>query len=286
MSSLSDSTGRSLQIVAGSSTTTFDGINKFTLRLPVSGFRSGRDEVALKSLTLYFSWPNISAAKQNNSFSYRFNGTVFPVVMDDGIWSFHDVNSYLQQVMIQNGHYMLDAGNVKQFFIQLTINTTLYCLSLVIQPVPDTLPVGWTNPTAIELSGNTPQLIIPSTFATFTGFTAGEYPPAPQTAAYQVNSGIPQVSDTTSLNLLCNLVDNSGFSISPNILTSFVIPSGQAPGSLVNIEPSNPDWSPIPAASSFTEVTVELVDQLRRPVTIRDPAGFVAIISLRRRKPN
>ena len=280
--SLSDS-ARSIPIVAGSSKTVFDGTNKFTFALPATGYNSGRDEVALKSLSIYYSWPNISSAKGNNTFSYIWNGVTFPVVIADGIWSFADLNSYLQQVMAVNGHYLQNAAGVKQYYISLTVNATLYCLSLVIQPLPTALPTGWTNPAAVVLSGNTPQLVIPSNMVTLTGFAAATYPTVVQTTAYQVNSGIPQISDVSSLSVLCNLVDNSGFTTSSYILASFVVPSGQVSGSLMNIQPANPDWVPVQGSSKFSEITLELVDQLRRPMTIRDPTGFVAILGLRRR---
>ena len=283
--SLTDS-ARSVAIVSGSSKTTFDGINKFTFSLPTSGYRSGRDEVTMKSLALYYSWPNISSAKGNNTFSYMWNGATFPVVIADGIWSFADLNSYLQQVMAVNGHYLLNASGVKQYYISLTVNSTLYCLSLVIQPIPTVLPIGWSNPAAVVLSGNTPQLIIPSNMVTLTGFAAATYPTVVQTTIYQVNSGIPQISDVTALNILCNLVDNSGFSTSSYVLSSFIVPSGQQSGSLMTIQPVNLDWVPIQGLTQFNEITLELVDQLRRPVTIRDPTGFVAILSLRARGKN
>jgi len=253
------------------------------MTLPTSGYQSGKDEVAFKSLSVYFSWANISAAKGNNTFSYIWNGLTFTVIIADGLWGFADVNSYLQQVMALNGHYLLDGSGAKQYFISLTVNPALYCLNLIITPIPTALPVGWTNPGAVALSGNTPQLIIPARFTTFTGFAAATYPAAPQTSTYQANSGVPQVSDVTSLNVLCNLVDNSGFSVSPQVLTSFVVPTGQISGSLITIQPANIDWSPVPQSTTFTVITLELVDQLRRPVTIRDPSGFVVILSLRRR---
>jgi len=274
---------RSIPIVSGSSSTTFDGTNKYTLRLPASGYTSGKDEVALKSMSVYYSWPNISAAKGNNTFSYTWNGATFPVVIADGIWTFADLNSYMQQVMAVNGHYLLNSSGVKQYYINLTVNPTLYCLSLVIQPIPSSLPAGWTNPAVVVLSGFCPQLIIPSNMTILTGFPAATYPAVTQTAVFYVNSGIPQISDVTALNILCNIVDNSGFTVSSNVLASFVVPSGQQPGSLMTIQPNNIDWVPVQGSSSFSEITLELVDQLRRPVTIRDPSGFVTILSLRRR---
>ena len=287
--SLSDNATKSIHIVAGAAGTTFEYPNKFTLRLPASGFRTDRDEVALKSLSVYFSWPNISAEKGNNSFAYVWpDGSVTKaVVMADGIWSFGDVQSYLQQVMREAGHYLLDQNGLPVYYMSLQVNSTLYCLSLICTPLPAVLPAGWTNPANVNLAAaaaKCPQLVIPASLSKFTGFAAGTYPAAAQTTVYGINSGVPQVSDVTSLNLICNLVDNSGFSMTPGILSSFVMASGQEAGTQINVMPNERDWVAIIPSKMFTEIELELVDQRRRPVVIRDPAGFVAVLNVRRRR--
>ena len=281
--SLTDNSTRSLQVVSGASSTTFTSPNLFETRFPTSGYRTGKDEVALKSLTLYYSWSNISAAKNNNTFSYKWGGVTYPVVLAEGIWTYEQIQEYFEQVMRQNGHYLKDSDDAYVYYIKLALNSVLYCISLTVTPVPSVLPAGYTNPAAITLSGNTPQIVIPSGFSTLTGFAAGTYPAAPQTSVYQLNSGIPQISDVSSINLLCNLVDNSGFSLSPKIIANFVVPPGTEPGSLITVQPNNLDWVPVEASQTFPSVTLELVDQLRRPITLRDTAGFVATLSIRRR---
>jgi len=280
--SITDSSTRSIQISGGSRQVTFTAPNRFSVKLPASGFRTGRDECALKSLTVYYSWPNISAAMGNNQLPYIWEGTVYSVVLADGIWNYSDLQAYLELVMLQNGHYLVDAGGVNQFYIQLVANPVLYALSLTVRPVPTSLPVGWTNPAALALTGNTPQLRILPVMTTLTGFTAGNYPAASQTSIYQVNSGIPQITGVTALNVTSTLVTGSGLSLYPNVLASFVVPSDQLPGSLIQVQPNNLDWVPVQKMSTFTEVEVAIVDQLHRPVVIRDPAGFAAIINVRK----
>lgn len=283
MSSITDSSTRSIQVVGGAYKTTFTAPNTFTVGLPSSGFRTGKDECALKSLTLYYSWPNISQAQGNNSFSYIWNGTTFQVVLADGIWNFSDIQAYLQQVFLQNGHYLVDASGAKQFYVNLVANSVLYALSLTVTPIPTVLPTGWTNPAAVTLSGMTPQLVIPAGgFALLTGLSAGSYPAAAQNTIYQINSGVPQITNVTALNITSTLCSSSGLSTYPNVLASFVVPSDQIPGSLIQIQPYTLDWVTVQKASTFTEIQVSIVDQLMRAVTLRDPAGFVAIINVRR----
>ena len=286
--SLRDNATKSIHIVEGAAGTTFEYPNKFVLRLPTSGFQSNIDEVALKSLSVYFSWPNISAEKGNNTFSYIWPaGPVTSVVIADGIWTYPDVSSYLQQVMREAGHYLLDQNGQPVYYLSLQVNSTLYCLSLICTPLPATLPAGWTNPANVNLAAaasKCPQLVIPASLSKFTGFLPGTYPSVPQTTVYGINSGVPQVSDVTSLNLICNLVDNSGFSMTPGILSSFVMASGQEAGTQINVMPNERDWVAIVPSQMFTEIVLELVDQRRRPVAIRDPAGFVAVLNVRRRR--
>lgn len=280
--SISDSSTRSIQIVAGSFTSTFTYPNIINYLLPGTGYHSGRDEVALKSVNLYYSWPNISAALGNNSFSYIWNGTTFPVIMADGIYAFSDIQNYFQQVQIANGHFLMN-GTIQQFYISLVVNPVLYSLSLTCTPLPTVLPANWTNPNAVVLSGMTPQLVIQGGISSVTGFIAGTYPPAAQTVLYQVNSGIPQIIQTTALTVLCNLVDNRHFSLSPNVLTSFNMPSASLAGALIQQSPNNLEYQPVTQQQTFTTIQLQIVDQLGRPVIIRDPSGMVFVLNLRRR---
>lgn len=280
--SLINSATRTLQLVSGSNTTRFTYPNKFTLSLPSSGFRTANDEVALKSMSLYYSWPNISAVQGNNSFSYRWGGTTFPVVLADGIWQFHEIMAYFQQVMYQNGHYLIDAAGTTQYYINFVVNSVLYCLSLVVTPLPSSLPAGWSNPANVVLSGQTPQLIIPSSMVKLTGFAAATYPATTQSTQFQLNSDIPQISDVSSMNVISSLVNNSGLSLTPNVLMSFVLPSDQGPGTLIQLQPANLDWVPVSKQQTFSEIEIEIVDQLMRPIIIRDPSGFVLTLNVRK----
>ncbi len=184
--------------------------------------------------------------------------------------------------MTQYSLYLVNAAGVKVFFISLVANPVLYSLSLTITPVPTALPTGWTNPAGLALTGKTPQLRIMPQMVALTGFPAGFYPAAPQTSIYQANSGIPQITGVTALNITSNIVTSSGFSLYPNVLASFTVPSDQMPGSLIQVQPSNLDWCGVQKATTFTEIEVAIVDQLMKPIVIRDPAGFVCIINVRK----
>jgi len=86
----------------------------------------------------------------------------------------------------------------------------------------------------------------------------------------------------TSLNVVSSIVNSSDLSLYPNTLTSFTVPSEQRAGTLIQLQPNNLDWVPV-RQDNFTEISVSIVDQLYRPVQIRDPAGFVLIMNCRKR---
>ena len=150
---------KSIQIVSGASNVTFDGVNKFTLQLPQSGLRTPSSEileVALKSMSIYYSWFNISSLKGNNTFKYTWaDGVEKTVVVQDGIWSYGEIRSYLKQQMFANGHYLLDSNGRETYYLDLVLNPALYCLSLTCTPLPAVLPV---DPPALLLLTNISRL--------------------------------------------------------------------------------------------------------------------------------
>lgn len=283
--SLRDTSTRTIQIVSGSSTTTFNGPNEFVYRFPAAGYQSGRDEVAMKALTIYNSFFNISAAKNNNTFGYIWPGEgPFTVVMADGIWSYAALNDYLHQVMVSRGQFLTDDQDTNRYYLDFQVNPITYSISLTATPLPLTLPAGWSGTVdLVAAAGNCPQLTVTAQTALLFGFSAGNYPAAAQTTLFQQNSpNVPQISDVTSFNLLCNLVDNSGFTLSPFVLATFTVPPNSA-GSLIQLTPQNLDWVSVQQNQNFSDVSIRLVDQLMRPVVVYDPQGAVISLSLRKR---
>ena len=273
-----------LQVVSGSQDVTFTSPNQFTFRMPNSYISGNRDRLSLKSLFMYYSWFNITAAKNNNSFSYIWsNGTTYPVVLSDGIWSFADLQAYLQQVMKLNNHYLTDATGTDQFYLSIQANSVSYRISLTSTPVPTALPAGWTAPGGFAYPGvaTTPRLIVPATaFQAFTGFVAATYPAAVQATIYQVNStNIPQVTDSSSLQLLTNLAYNE-YAPDQRTLTSFNLTPGTVPGTLISQVPPYQDWVAVQPNTGFQTITLLLVDQLSRAVKIEDPSGFICTLNL------
>ena len=187
--------------------------------------------------------------------------------------------------MISRNHYLVNTAGANVYYLDIAENAVLYCLSITATPLPVNLPAGWTNP-GINLTtaaGRIPRLVVPFGTSALLGLAAATYPTIDQTVIFQRNSGIPQISTATSYNLNCSIVDNSGFSLMPNVLASFPKPDGQAAGSLMRIEPTNQDWIPVQQSVTFQSIDVWLTDQLSRDLKIRDSAGFIVILNVRQR---
>ena len=273
-----------LQIVSGSADVTFTSPNKFSFKMPNNYISGSHHRVSLKSLVVYYSWFNVTAAKQNNVFSYIWsNGTTYQVVLDDGTWSYTDFQAYLHQVMKMNNHYLIDPTGKDQFFISIAANSVFYRISLSITPVPASLPANWTAPAGFVFPAvaTTPSLIVPATeIQSYLGFNAGTYPSVPQSGLYQVNgTSAPQVTSSSSLMIMSNLAYNEYAPNQATVATFNLIP-GTAPGSLISVVPFYQDWIPVQPNKSFQYIDLFLVDQLSRPVKIEDPSGFICTITL------
>lgn len=276
-----------LQLVSGAPNVTFTAPNKFTLTLP-SQYESGdNDRVSLKSLRLYYSWFNMTAAKNNSTFSYTWvDNTVHTVTLKDGIWGYVDFQKHLEQVMLSKKHYLLDSNNRPVYYIKFESNPVFYRISLSVSAVPAVLPAGYTAPAGwvAPATDKTPLVNIPATaIRSYLGFETGSYPAVAQATLYQVNgANVPQVTDISSLMIQSNLVNNE-YGPDARTLASFNVEPGSAPGSTISEVPFYQDWIPVQPMSKFRQVTLSLVDQNSRPVKIEDTAGFICTINLERK---
>ena len=241
--------------------------------------------IGLANASFYYSWPNITSAKNNNTFSYTWIDSIdYTVVLPDGMYSINDISGFLQNQMVLNGHYLLDENGSIVNFITLQPNSVYQACTLSIIPVPSVLPTGWTNPASVSLpaTDTTPQLnVLSNAFRTVIGFQAGSYPSVPQTNAYAVNSTtIPQISDVITLNLTCNLVNSSYFNSSPSSIYTFS-PNNVGFAELITVEPRQIIFFPA-LNGSFNYIQVSLLDQNNNDVNMLDPT-FVCTLYLKRK---
>lgn len=260
----------------------------YTYRFPAGAVEFKDDQVAVSSVSLYYSWFNINERTyNNNTFTYTWtDGITYTVnYPDGGYYTIADINAYFQSVMFTNKHYLINSTTGKiLYFLEFVENPTYYAVQYNAFVVTTTLPAGFAIPAgatwALPAVATTPQITILSTnnFGSLLGFTAGTYPPTvPQVSTYSLNSNItPQLSPVSSLIMQCTLLNNRYanpstllFSFAPN--TTF--------GALINI--TVPEMSFVDIQDGqYTDFTITFKDQLLRTVDIND-SNVVIMLSIR-----
>lgn len=144
-------------IVINQSNVVADGTNStFVYRFPNSVLLD-KHEIAVNSLTMYFSWANINSVFQNQVFSYTWvvgtTPTTYTITIPPGLYEISDINNYLQYVMIQNGTYLINANQQNVYYAEWLVNPNSYAVQLNTYPVPTSLPSGWTAPVANPATG-------------------------------------------------------------------------------------------------------------------------------------
>lgn len=261
-------------VVPGSNNTSFE------YNFPGGGIQlKTHTKIALASITMYQSTPNISAALGNNFYQYRWiDGTVKNVTMPDGFYEISDLNNFLHQTMLNNGHYLTEVStNNAVWFLTMVVNTSTYKIDLLSYPINTatyTVPGSYTVPTSVPawtvpaVSAN-PQFILPATnFTNVIGFAAGTYPSTSTNTVITTSSSTfaPQVNPLSSYLVKCNLVNNP-YGIPNSLIYSFP-PSGNF-GQQFIIAPN--EYSFIDAQDGFyNTMRIDITDQNDRPVVILD----------------
>lgn len=263
-------------VIAGSNNTVFEYV------FPGGGIGlKAHSKIALASITMYNSTPNISAALGNNAYQYRWiDGTVKDVIMPDGFYEISDMNNFLHQTMLNNRHYLTEVstGNAV-WFLTMSVNTSTYKIDLLSFPLVDTVyvvPGSYTNPstglpgawTVPAVSAN-PQFVIPATnFDDVIGFAPGTYPTLATNTLITTSSSTfpPQVNPLSSYLVKCNLVNNP-YGIPNSLIYSF--PPSASFGQQYVVAPN--EYSFIDAQEGYyNTMRIEITDQNDRPVVILD----------------
>lgn len=260
-------------VVPGSNNTIFE------YAFPGGGIQLQKHtKIALASITMYNSTPNISAALGNNTYSYRWiDATVNTVTMPDGFYEISDLNNFLHQTMLNNKHYLTEVSTGDAvWFLTMSVNASTYKIDLLAYPMDTTNYVAPTNYTVpagatwtIPATSTNPQFIIPATnFQYIIGFAPGTYPSASNNTTITTSSSTlaPQVNPLSSYLVKCNLVNNP-YGIPNSLIYSF--PPAGAFGAQFVIAPN--EYSFIDCQDGFyNSMRIEMTDQNDRPTTILD----------------
>jgi len=260
------------------------GNNRLVYEFQQGGIQFKSNEIALGTAQLYYSWYNITSAYKNNTYSYRWtNGITYSVTMPDGNYSVAEINTYLQNIMVANTHYLIETSTGDfRYFIEWETNETFYAIQLNEYVVPTVLPTGYTLPAGATWTfpavASTPQIIVASNaFRDIIGFSAGTYPPAvPQATTYSILSSIaPQVNPISSLQITCSICSNP-YSSQSKVIYAFGVPETLFGGQILISVPEYAFTKVVDG--TYNQFEISIVDQNGFPVQLRDPQISIMLV--------
>lgn len=271
---------KTASIILSSTQNTSQQPHVVTKRFP-QAYTSVKDRLALVSLTMPHSFFNVTDAFINTGgCSYRWvDNVVYPVVYPAGSYTVEDLSLFLQNTMELNGHYLVTADGVKEFYLSFTTNPIYYAITLTCTPVPTSLQT-YTNPNAVLLNGKVPQLIVSAdnNWGNLIGFASGSYPPTLATVAQQYNSTKPPIiSPTTVINIACDWIFENRFDNNASVIGSFV--PAQGFGETMSYTPTNLVFLPV-TQNQWSEVSISFFDQNFAPLALVDRSQIQISLAL------
>ncbi len=249
------------------------------------------EEVALASCQIPYSWKNITSQFNNQSVSYYWasDGSTNLVTFANVFFTTADICNYIRQIMVSNGHYLINSSGQNVYYFNLQSNYTIYGNTLTMTPLPSSLPVGWSYPsnwvgTLSVPHAVTPQLITgTNNFGALIGFAnSTSFPSTPQTTTQLINSTlIPQLNPVIGCYITTNICNNPDTNTFGDVIYSFA-PSVTF-GQTINIVP--PQLIFYKATSGFySQLQVSFTDANHNPLGILDNNIIVSLLV--RKKPS
>lgn len=256
--------------------------------------------VAVTSVSMFYSWFNITQAYSNNYFTYVwYNGatpTTYTCTIPDGTYDISDINNFFQFCCIQNGTYWVDPAGVNYYPAEFILNPPRYAVQINTYYVPTSLPAGWTAPPAgLPTTSYNTVITIPASLNIILGFTAGfqtdlnsggGYTPpvgsqyiskdnTTQTISY-ISTQAPQVQPNSNVLLTLSGVNNPYtqpssviYSINPSVST----------GEQITVTPPNFAWVKF-IRGTYNELRLSFLGSNNEPININDP-NMTIILAIR-----
>lgn len=286
-------------IVLNSSNLVQDGQNnKLIYKFPNSVVFKN-NSIAVSSVSMYYSWFNISHALMNNIFSYSWTEgsnppITYEVVIPDGLYEIAQLNAYLQFVMISNNTYLIDASGKYVYYAEIVLNPTRYAVQLntYLFPTQADLPAGYTTPAGFVFPANSfnPVVTFPANFSNIVGYTAGFasnnnvgngfVPPTSQyvskasdgTISY-LSTQAPNVQPNSSIYFSLSNINNP-YSQPSSIIYSLV-PQGVV-GSLITERPPQFMWNKM-IDGAYNQLVLTFLGTDLNPIVIQDPSMTILL---------
>ena len=203
--------------------------------------------ISISSVTIPYSWFNVTSNYNNKSFNITWvnsGASMTTYTLPDGFYSVADLNSYIQQLCITNGWYLVDSNGNNVYYIALSSNQNYYAVQLLLFQVPTSLPSGYSAPS--NWAGYPSSSIAPSfglnasgSIASIIGFPGGVSYGGGVANVSQLSTTTPNLTPVNSLVVRCSLCDNN-VTMPSDILDS--IPINATFGSNITYTPSFEKW--------------------------------------------
>lgn len=298
-------------IVSGSSNTLYK------YKFPSTVYLKKGTKIALAKLSFYYSWPNVTSANNNNTFSYQWFDTsgvlnkTYTLTIPDGYYTYSDLNSWLYEELCNRGHYLtypstttspLGTSNgadftstTKYVFFEIQENATYYSCQLTMHAVPNysaTVPVyntpipnvtgySWRPPTEIANKYQTGKIVIPSgtNFGTYLGFSAGTTLGTGQISSTASSEDLLSTK-TPELCPVASVMVMCSLCSSKYSYPSSLLYSFSATvdyGAMIDVESNNYIWVDV-NEGSYSEFSIELRDQDFKQMYILDSNNVIIMV--------
>ena len=269
--------------------------NKLVYKFPNSVVLKDK-YVAVSSISMFYSWFNITAAFTNNTITYTWTSgavtTTYNIIFADGLYEIAELNNYCQYVMIQNGTYWITATGSNVYPFEILVNPTRYAIQLNTYLVPIALPVGATVPGNFAGWPNVtqnPVITFPAAFNIIVGYPTGfvsnanlnnaYVPPSPPTASTNyaaktaagtlsyISNVAPQVQPNNTVLLSLSNINNP-YSQPSSIIYS--LNPAVAVGQQIYQTPPNFMWNRL-IDGTYNEMRLTFLGNNLQPLPIADP---------------
>jgi len=251
--------------------------------------------IAVSSISMYYSWFNITQVYSNNYFTYSWISgagntiTVYTINIPDGLYQISDLNNLIQYACIANGTYFLNTNGTNSYPFEFILNAPRYAVQINTYLWPTSLPTGASLPSNYPSSGVLATesfnsiVTIPAKLNIIVGYNAGfatanninnSYSPSGQyeskssigTLSY-ISSQAPQVQPNNSVTFSISGINNPYtqpssiiYSLNPNVLV----------GQQIFETPPNYSWSKF-IDGTYSSLTLTLLGNDLQPLIIKDP---------------
>ena len=260
--------------------------NKYIYSLPSSVKLTSKSKIGVSAISVYNSTFNITAARANNTFTFRFPSAT-PITktytMPDGYYSVEQINTFLQSKMFADNLYVNanNGANVVYFFeiVQNHVRYSVQLNSFYLPTAAEATTLKYTKPTGATwdypATNQTPQLTFGTEFGNLIGWNAQTFPSAvASTNQADVSQKTPNISPIDSYVITCNMV-NSRYAIPSN--NFFALPLTVTLGALITYNSSNIVMNDV-APNIYNNIVLTFYDQLFNALDLKDVELVISLV--------